>query len=118
MGRADRVSGTDTRDEMSGGMAFACSLAVGAALIAAWVDARLGDRRPTSLAIRIAHAGAAFSLLRVATVAVQHLASPEAPYAQRLGTLFLLLLPGLVYAFIASLWLVRTFVEIARLARH
>lgn len=93
----------------------AVELAIGAVVLAAWVEARIGDRRPASRALRMAHAGAAFLFLQASSVALAHLIHTGTPRGLIAVLLFLLFLPALVYAFVAGLWLLRTLTEIARL---
>ena len=96
-----------------GGLACAGPLTVGAALIAVWVDCRLGARRPASPMRRFVHAGLAFAVLQVASGVAAHFAH-GAPRGQVVIAIFLLLLPSLVYAFLGGAWLVRTLAEAAR----
>lgn len=100
-------------------MNFAGALAVGAALLACWVDVRLERRRPVSSTVRIGHALAAYVVVRATTV-VSHgiVGSSGAPALKLLAVVFVIVLPGLVYAFLAGLWLMRTLAEVARLSRH
>lgn len=97
-------------------IAFIGPLTVGAALLAFWLDCRFQKRRPASAVRRFVHAGIAFVLLQVTTSAAAQLANGDAAMGRRLIVVFLLVLPGFVYAFLASVWLVRTLVETARLA--
>jgi hypothetical protein len=98
-----------------GGIAFAGPLTVGAALLAVWVDCRLGERRPATPMRRFIHAGVAFAILQIASALAAHIAN-GAPREQGLSAVFLLLLPSLVYAFVAGVWLIRTLADAARLA--
>jgi hypothetical protein len=98
------------------GTALLWTLIAGAALLAVWTDVRLGDRRPQSPASRIGHTAAACAALHVVAAALPELARPEASTAQRVMALFLLFVPGLVYAFLAAFWLARTLSDVARLA--
>jgi hypothetical protein len=99
-----------------GDIAFAGPLTVGAALLAFWLDCRFDKRRPASAVRRFVHAGIAFAFLQISTGVAGHLASGDAPAARRLLAVFFLVLPGFVYAFLASVWLVRTLFEATRLA--
>src|SRR4051812_34905371 len=99
------------------GSAFQFVLPIGAAALAAWIDVRLDDRRPSSPIRRAIYAFAACGLLEVATIVFSRLGAPDAPFAQRFGALFLCLVPGLVLAFLTGLWLMRTLADVARLAR-
>ena len=98
-----------------GGIAFAGPLTVGAALIAVWADCRLGERRPATPMRRFVHAGIAFAILQIASGLAAHVAH-GAPKGQGIAAIFFLLLPSLVYAFVAGVWLIRTLADAARLA--
>jgi hypothetical protein len=98
-------------------MTFAGAFVIGAALLAGWLDWRFDGRRPTSPTRRIVHAMAACVLLRLAFSAGELLVGANSSPPQRLIMLFALVLPGLIYTFLAGLWLTRTLVEISRFAR-
>ncbi len=99
-------------------MSFAGPLAIGAALLAGWLDWRFEHRRPASVMRRMGHAAAAYALLQGAIAGSYYLTGPGAPADRRLAVLFILLLPSLVYCLLTCLWLTRTIAEIVRLARH
>jgi hypothetical protein len=101
-----------------GTSAFALLLTIGAAFLAIWLDQRLGDRRPDSPWLRVVHAFVAFVVLQLATAGFAYVVHLGMPRGQRVTALFLLYLPGLIYAFLASLWLMRTFADVARLTRR
>ena len=101
-----------------GGNAFVVLLTIGALLVAAWLDHRLGDRRPSSPLRRVAHAVAAFVVLQLATAAAAYVVHRNPLLGHELIALFALFLPSLVYALLSGLWLMRTFAEAARLSRH
>jgi hypothetical protein len=99
-------------------MTFAAAFVVGAALLALWLDWRLGGRRPASLTVCVGHAIAACMALRLAAAVGERLAGASPGPQERLIVLFVLLLPGIVYAFLAGLWLMRTLAEASRFARR
>ena len=101
-----------------GGVAFGVVLAVGAALLALWIDIRWERRRPESPMRRLCHSFAAYVLLRLVSVAMVHLGGAGTPLEQRLAVVLLLFAPGLIYAFLAGLWVLRTLADVARLARR
>src|SRR5437016_2494289 len=105
------------RGEMSASV-VGIVIALGAALLALWADVRFESRRPASPARRVGHALVAFVVLQVAIVASARLAAPGAVIGGRFVALYALLLPGLVYAFLSGLWIVRTLAAAARLARR
>jgi hypothetical protein len=100
------------------GTIFGGAFVVGAAVLAAWVDRRFDKQRPESVVRRIGHALAAYVALRMALVGSDLLLGAVSSSQQRLTVLFILVLPGLVYVFLAGLWLMRTLADVARLARH
>jgi hypothetical protein len=95
---------------------FAGALAVGAAVLACWVDVRLERARPASSTARIGHALAAFAVVRATTVVSHSIVGSGAPASKLLAVVFVVVLPALVYAFLAGLWLMRTLAEVARLS--
>ena len=97
-------------------LGFSVCLAVASALLAVWVDVRLDKRRPASPALRIGHAAAAYLILQGVVAATSGL--DQAPMGERLAAIFGLVLPSLVYSFLAGVWLMRTLAEVARLARR
>jgi hypothetical protein len=97
---------------------FAVALAIGAALLAGWLDLRFAKGRPASLTRRVGHTAAAYAVLLAATDVSRYLTGSAASAEQRLSVVFILVLPALVYAFLAGLWLMRTLAEVARLSRH
>jgi len=80
---------------------FACS-----AVLAVWVDFRLGERYPQSLAKVILHGGCSLLALRVVISLTSSLMSPEAQ-AKSILALFFVVLPGLIYVFLASIWFMK-----------
>lgn len=101
-----------------GGSLLTGALAVGAAVLALWVDVRVTGLRPRSLGRRLAHACVAFLALNVATVVLDRLAQPDAATLQRELAVLLVFLPALVYAFLACAWLLRGLAEVVSVARH
>jgi hypothetical protein len=86
---------------------FAIAFFTAAAVLAIWVYVRLGERAPTALSRIILHAIVALVALRGARVAVAEGVHPG-ELAQSILVLFGILLPALVYVFVASLWVLRT----------
>jgi hypothetical protein len=97
-----------------GQFAFAAALGAGAALISVWTDLQLHGHRPKSTQLRFLHACIAFVLLQVAVAVAARVGGAGATREERMAATFLLLLPSLVYAFLALLWLLRTLAETAR----
>jgi hypothetical protein len=98
-------------------MNFIVTLVLGAFLLAAWVDARVDERRPGTPARRIAHVAASCVLLQLASIGVALVAPNNASTARQVAAVFVVLLPALVYAFVAGLWILRTLAE-AHVARR
>jgi hypothetical protein len=97
---------------------FALALVVGSAALAAWLDLRLERHRPDSPSARIMHAMAAWIALRLTAAVSGSLAGSDGPAARTLAVILLVVLPGLVYAFLSGLWLARTLADAARLSRR
>ena len=97
---------------------FAGALAVGGALLACWLDVRLERARPASPTLRIGHALAGYAVVRATTAIADGIVGSGASASKLLAVVFVVVLPGLVYAFLAGLWLMRTLAEVARLPRH
>jgi hypothetical protein len=87
-------------------------IGVGAAILAVWLEIRIGERRPSSLRARMAHAAAAFVLVQASSSALAHLIHEDTPARTSATLLLLLFLPALVYAFVVGMWLLRTLKEI------
>ena len=100
------------------GAGFGIVLAVGAALVALWIDLRWEQRRPESPMRRMGHSFAAYGIVRLVSVATVHLGGDGTPLGQRVAVLFLLFTPGLVYAFLAGIWVLRSLADAVRLARR
>jgi hypothetical protein len=100
-----------------GEMLFAAALGAGAALISLWVDFRLSGHRPKSARAGLVHVLVALVVLQVAVGVAGRLGGENAAVEQRLSAVFFLLLPGLVYAFMSALWLLRSLAEAAAARR-
>lgn len=91
-------------------------LVLGAAALALWLDTRLGEHRPGTLGSQMTHGFLAVVAVNVCASLVVRLAGPGAPPASRFAALLLILVPCLVYAFLAGLWLLHSLVGVVR--RH
>jgi hypothetical protein len=85
---------------------FVSLLLVGSALLALWIDVRLGTRRPSSFKVIVLNCALAFVALRMIGVAAGALLSPDAP-VRTIAALFLVIQPMFVYVFLASLWFLK-----------
>jgi hypothetical protein len=92
---------------------FTMTLTAGAFILAAWLDNRLDERRPATIARRVAHVAISCVLLQLAAVGMTLVAPNDADKARQFVSVFVVLLPALVYAFVAGLWLLRTLAETA-----
>ena len=97
---------------MGGADAFVAGYAVAAALLALWLDVRLGARRPESLRRRAAHLVAAFVAMQVGSFAFVRFATDASPTLQSVALGAYLLC--FVYVFLAALWLLRAMTELGR----
>ncbi len=93
------------------------TLALGAFLLAAWVDTRFEGRRPATPRRRAVHIAVSCILLQLASIGTGLLVPEQAGAARQLTAVFVVLLPLLVYAFLSGLWLIRSIAE-AGLARR
>jgi hypothetical protein len=98
-------------------MSFPVTLALGAFLLAVWVDARFDARRPSTPRRRAVHIAVSCILLQSASIGARFLVPDHSGAARQLAAVFVLLLPVMVYAFLSGLWLIRSIAE-AGLARR
>ena len=101
-----------------GGIDFTFALAVGAFLLASWVDARVGDSRPESPMKRIGLCFAGVLILQASAGGLYVVKAAGAPPAGLLAATIVLFLPALTFAMVTGLWLLRMLAEIAGLARR
>jgi hypothetical protein len=97
---------------------FTVALAVGAFLLASWVEARIGDSRPESPTRRSVHVLLSLVVLKLAVVLVAVVHGSGAPKVSVLIAVMVFFLPALVYAFLTGLWMMRTLAEVSGLARR
>ena|SRR5438034_5982223 len=83
-------------------MTFFCC----AAVLAVWVDFRLGDRYPQSIAKVVLHGGCSLLAIQVVITVVPSVMSPDEE-AKSILALFFVVLPGLIYVFLSSLWFLK-----------
>ena len=79
---------------------FAVALFAGAAVLATWCYVRFEGRGPRSISAVVLHALVAMVVLRVAGHVLGFTAAPT----ETALVLFAIMLPALVYVFLASLW--------------
>ena len=101
-----------------GNLAFTTGLTIGCAVLAVWLDIRLGEARPESYMRRVAHAAVSFVVLEVSVAALYYLKRHGLGAPGIIAGVFVLFLPALVYSFLTGLWLMRTLADVVRLARH
>ena len=99
-------------------LVFTTALTIGCLALAVWLDLRLGEARPGRYTRRIAHAAAAFVALEASVAALYYGKGHGLGASGIVAGVFLLFLPALVYSFLAGLWLMRTLMEVARMARR
>jgi hypothetical protein len=99
-----------------GGTEFTIGLVLGAFLLASWVDAKVGDRRPQTPGKQFAHGVAGVVLVNVAVGLLSLVQTAGAPKLGMFLAVFVFFLPALTYALLAAQWLLRTLVEITRVA--
>ncbi len=86
----------------------------GAALLALWLDRRRAGRMPESARSVFAHTGVAFASLTAAPLLMALTQTKDSP-PRAMASLFLLVLPSFVYAFLTWIWLVRLLQRFLRL---
>ena len=89
---------------MNGALVFTLSAAVGAALLAVWLDARLPWLAPRGLTARLVAAGAAWLLANGAAEVFEHMLAGATVESRALAALGVIL-PALVATFLTGLWL-------------
>ena len=83
-------------------------IAIAAALLAIWLYVRLGSYSPASIGLTLAHAAGAFLVLQFMPAVERVVAGgPEALVIRKFGAIFLVVLPGLTYMWLASIFLIR-----------
>lgn len=86
-----------------GPVQLATAILIGAAGLALWLDARLGDRGSKSIVRVLIHWAGALIAVRATAVFAPAVMDQES-VAVTMVALFGLVLPGWIYAFLASLW--------------
>jgi hypothetical protein len=86
---------------------FVLFLALGAALIALWLDLRFPGLAPETLRANFVHAAVALVALTVVPVVIEPMFSPGQSLIVQLVGLLGILFAVLVYAFLAFMWLVK-----------
>jgi len=99
-------------------MSFAAALAVGAVLMAGWLDVRFDGRRPASLMRRAIHLGIGVAVLQATSAGLDYLLGANPGHLREMSVVFLVLLPSMTYAFLGGLWLMRTLAEVVGPARR
>lgn len=86
---------------------FLVLLALGAAVVAVWIDLRFPGLAPETLGANFVHAAVAFVTLTIAPVVIDPMFSNGQSLVVQLVALFGILFAVLVYAFLALAWLVK-----------
>lgn len=85
------------------GPVFVLLVFVAAAVLALWLDVRLGEKGPSSLSQILLHAIGAMLVLRAAKEVV----GAADGYTLFMVFLLAILLPALIYVFLTSLWMLK-----------
>lgn len=96
---------------------FMLSLAVGAFLLASWVDSRIGDKRPDALKRQVGYLLAGLLVLQGTVGALGFIESSTGSRAAVMAGVFTLFLPALVYSFLTGMWMIRTLAGATGFAR-
>jgi len=100
------------------GIDFTFALAVGAFLLASWVDARVGDSRPEAPAKRIGLCLLAVLALQGSVGGLYLVQAAGASQAGIMAAVLGLFLPALIFALLTGLWLLRMLADIVGVARR
>jgi hypothetical protein len=101
-----------------GGIDFTFALAVGAFLLASWVDARVGDSRPEAPAKRIGLCLLGVLALQASVGGLYLVQAAGASQAGIMAAVLGLFLPALIFALLTGLWLLRMLADIVGVARR
>jgi hypothetical protein len=82
-------------------------LALGAGVIAMWVDFRFEGWTPEGVLTILAHAAAAFAALQVLPIILHHTVQDSGSPALKLFSVFVGVLPVLTYLWLSSIWLLK-----------
>ena len=82
------------------------ALALGSAALALWIDIRFPRLSPESFRAAVTHVVAALLVAQLAMVPAGALLNPANP-GRAFGGVFLVVLPALIYTFLAGLWMFR-----------
>jgi hypothetical protein len=97
-----------------GGTSFTLAMALAAAMLAVWLDMRLGDVRPEEPMQRVMHAGLSLVALFAATGLLSLVYGiPQGLFMVVVLTVFL---PALVYSMLAGIWMMRVLADMTGLA--
>jgi hypothetical protein len=99
-------------------VAFTTSLTLAAALLAIWLDLRIGDGRPDGVGRRVGHAVVGFILLQLSSSLLVYAKDHGLAPSKLMVGVLLLFAPALIYALLTGLWLMRTLADVARFARR
>jgi hypothetical protein len=86
---------------------FVLLLALGALVVAVWIDVRFPGLAPDTLRANFVHAAVAFVALTIAPIVIDPLFADGQSLVVQLVALFGILFAVLVYAFLALAWLVK-----------
>jgi hypothetical protein len=86
---------------------FLMVLTIGAGAIALWINFRFPKLAPEGLRMAIIHIGAAILVGQVLLPGLSDAVPGSNPVVRALVTTFILGLPALVYALLASIWVIR-----------
>jgi hypothetical protein len=91
------------------------AVALGAAVIALWLDVRLAARSPQTLGQVLLHAAGAFALLQLLPSILNIVVAGSDSPVRKMIAVFVAVLPTLTYVWLASIWLLKVVQRAARL---
>lgn len=86
---------------------FMFVVALGAAAIALWVDARLAARTPRTAKWTFVHLGGALLALQLMPGLITLVVGGSGDPARKAAATFLVVLPALTYCWLAAIWLLK-----------
>jgi hypothetical protein len=90
-------------------------LTLGAGVIALWLEARFGELGPRTTGRTLLHLGLCFAVLQLCPFGIKLIVAGTEDPARKIAAVFLVVFPALVYAFLATLWLLKLIQGMARL---
>ena len=79
-------------------------VALGAALVALWLDVRVRRPQPKGAVWTLVNVGASFTVLAAMQIPIAAIVGGGDSPARKMAALFLVIFPALIYAFLSIVW--------------